>query len=98
MMMIGHRYGYVLAAAITGRQVIVVLIAAVIFLALLMAPIAGENLFGAFSAGASKVAPTVFFLGLGFLVAGLVLRIGLLDIAGGGLIGAVVLGAIVINY
>lgn len=98
MRILGHHYGYLLAASISGRQVIVVLICAVIFLGLLTGPIVGETLFDAFSAGAAKVAPTMFFLGLGALVAGLLLRVGILDIAGGCLIGAVLLGAILINY
>jgi len=98
MRILGHHDGYQLAAFVSGRQVVVVLVAAVIFIALLTGPIVGENLFDAFSAGGAKIAPAVIFLGLGVLIVGITLRIGILDVAGACLLGAVLLGAILINY
>jgi hypothetical protein len=45
-----------------------------------------------------KFGPKMFFVGVGALVAGLVLRFRALEFVGAGLIGALVLGVILANY
>jgi putative exporter of polyketide antibiotics len=98
MRILGHHSRYVVAASFSGRQVVVVLVCVAIFLGLLAGPVLGENIFDFFSTGAARVAPAAFLLGLGVLVAGLIVRVRILDVVGACLIGAVLLGAILINY
>jgi hypothetical protein len=69
-----------------------------ILLGLLWIPVLGDRLSGFLSRTAPRAAPRMFFLGLGLLAAGLVVRIRVLDIIGACLIGALVLGVILDNY
>ena len=46
----------------------------------------------------SKAAPLTFLLGPGMLVVGLIAHAGFLDVMGGCLIGAVIVGAILDKY
>lgn len=78
--------------------VIVVLIGIVVFVGLLALPVLWDILFGAFTVAASKIAPGTFLLGLGVLLAGLVLGVGIVELVGACLMGAVVLGVIWVNY
>lgn len=96
---LGHHAGYVVAASsLSGRQVLVALVCVAVLFGLLWLPVLGDRLTDLLSKKAPKVAPRIFFLGLGILVTGLVIHVRILDVVGACLIGALVLGAILDNY
>ena len=80
------------------REILVVLMVIVVVIALLVIPILAGAIFDSASKGAEKAAPAAFCVGLGVLLIGLVFRAPVLDIAGGGLMGAVLLGTILSYY
>jgi hypothetical protein len=86
------------AAWFSVRQVVVALIFIAVFVALLAAPLLWEALCNLFSKGVEKAAPGGFVLGLVILLTGLASGVKVLDIAGGAVLGAVVLGVIIDNY
>ncbi|HEX4659525.1 MAG TPA: hypothetical protein VH307_19240 [Streptosporangiaceae bacterium] len=86
------------AAWFSVRQAVVALVFVAVFIAFLAGPILAEALFDFFSKGVERAAPGGFFLGLGVLLIGLASGIEILDIAGGCLIGLIVLAVIVDNY
>jgi hypothetical protein len=86
------------AARITGREILVALIVVVIYILLLVIPVLYGAGFDSFSRGMSKAARPAFLFGLGVLVVGLVSGVRILDIAGGAIMAAVVVGVIVENY
>jgi len=93
----GHQVRHA-AAWFSVRQAVVALVFVAVFIAFLAGPILAEALFDYFSKGVERAAPGAFFLGLGVLLIGLASGVGVLDIAGGCLIGLVVLAVIVDNY
>lgn len=93
----GHQVGHA-AAWFSVRQAVVALVFVAVFIGFLAGPILAEALFDFFSKGVERAAPGAFFLGLGVLLTGLASGVRALDIAGGCLIGAVVLAVIVDNY
>lgn len=86
------------AGHLPGRQVLVVLAVMAVLIVLLWIPVLGDRLVDLLSRNAPKIAPRMFLLGLGILVIGLVVRVRVLDVVGGCLIGAIVLGLILDNY
>jgi type III secretory pathway component EscT len=78
--------------------VLVILVCAAILLGLLWAPVLGDRFTGFLSRTAPRVAPRIFFLGLGIAVIGLVTGARILDLVGACLIGGVMLGVILDNY
>jgi hypothetical protein len=93
----GHQVRHA-AAWFSVRQAVVALIFVAVFIGFLAGPILAEALFEFFSKGVERAAPGGFFLGLGVLLTGLASGVGVLEIAGGCLIGVVVLAVIVDNY
>lgn len=95
---LGQHARYVVLPSFSGRQVVVVLIFLAVVICLLIGPVLGENLFDIASTKGAKAAPATFFLGLGVLLLGLFLGVPILDGVGACLIGAVLLGVILVNY
>lgn len=83
---------------ISGRLIVVILLGLGAVLFFLIGPVIGQSLMGAFTARAAKIAPRAFLVGLGVLVTGLVTGIGVIAVAGGALMGAVLLGALLEHY
>jgi MFS family permease len=69
-----------------------------VFIALLAGPILAEALFDLFGKAVEKTAKGGFLLGLGILLIGLLSGTRVLEIAGGALLGVVVLAVIADNY
>ena len=65
---------------------------------LLWIPVAGDRITASVSRKAPKVAPRIFFAGLGFLALGIATRFETLIIIGACLIGILMLGAFIDNY
>jgi len=82
----------------SGRlaELVLVVLGAVLFF--LIGPVIGQSLMGAFTTQAAKIAPRVFLIGLGVLVTGLVTGIEVISVVGGGLMAAVLLGALLEHY
>ncbi len=96
---LSHYPGYVAAAAHnSGRQLLVLLACGAVVIVLLWIPVLGDRFNGFLSVQGPKVAPRIFFLGLLILLIGLIARSGILDIAGGCLMGIVILAVILDNY
>lgn len=86
------------AAWFSVRQVVVALIFIAVFVALLAGPLLLEVIGNLFSKGVHKATPGGFALGLVVLLIGLASGVKVLEIAGGCVLGAVVLGVIIDNY
>jgi len=84
--------------AISGRLGVLVLLVLGVVLFFLIGPVIGQNLMGAFTTQAAKIAPRAFLVGLGVLLTGLVTGVELIAVAGGCLMGAVLLGALLEHY
>jgi hypothetical protein len=82
----------------SGRLAMLVLVVLGAALFFLIGPVIYQSLMGAFTAQAAKVAPRVFLIGLGVLVTGLLTGVEVIAIAGGGLMGLVLLGALLEHY
>lgn len=95
---LGHQPEHAGAASHSGGQVLVVLVLIAVLLVLLWIPVLGDRLTDSLSRRAPRVAPRIFFLGLGLLGAGLAFRVPILDVLGACLIGVLLLGAILDNY
>lgn len=95
---LGRHAGYVVAAPLPDRPVLVLLACAVALLGLLWVPVLGDRLTGFLSRKLPKAAPRIFLIGLGVLVIGLVVRVRILEVVGACMIGGLVLGAILDNY
>lgn len=87
-----------IAIRLSASVVAVALLFMVLVIVLLAAPVIWQAVSESLGSAAEKAAPGTFFLGLGLLLAGLVAGARLLDIAGGGLVGLVILGVILDNY
>jgi hypothetical protein len=94
----GRYAGRDLLAPVSGRLVVGVFIGVVILVVLLAIPVLWDNLMDGFSKQAAKVAPKVFLVGAGILLAGLVIGVSVIDFVGACMMGAVVLAAILDNY
>jgi hypothetical protein len=92
------QFGGHAASWFSAHQVIVGLIFIAVFVLLLAGPLLLEPLNDLFSKGVEKAAPGGFVLGLAVLLIGIFSGVKVLEIAGGSLVGAVVLGVIVDNY
>lgn len=80
------------------RGYLLVIGCAVAVVILLWIPVAGDRITASVSRQAPRVAPRIFFAGLGFLALGIVARFEALIIVGACLIGILVLGAFIDNY
>ncbi len=87
-----------IAIRLSGGVVVVTLLFMALVIVLLAAPVIWQAVSESLGSAAEKAAPGTFFLGLGLLLTGLVAGARLLDIAGGSLVGLVILGVIVDNY
>jgi hypothetical protein len=86
------------AFRLTGREIIVVLIVVVACVLILVMPVFWGAGYDTFSRQMDRAAKPVFLVGFGVLVVGLVSGVRILDIAGGAVMGAVVLGKIAEHY
>ncbi len=82
----------------SGRLAMLVLVVLGAVLFFLIGPVIYQSLMGAFTAQAAKVAPRVFLIGLGVLATGLLTGVEVIAIVGGGLMGLVLLGALLEHY
>lgn len=93
--------GHVVATTVAGfsvREIVVGLICAAVILVLLGVPVLGETLLGIVGAGAQRVAPSVFVIGLVALLIGLLGGVAILTAIGACLLGAVLLGVVLKIY
>lgn len=98
MSSIGHHARHITLPSLSGRDIIIMLICAAILAVLAVLPVLGDKLFDTVTPKATKASPITFCLGLGALLVGLFARIWVLDVTGACLMGAVILGAVLINY
>jgi hypothetical protein len=89
---------HVAEAFISGHLVVLLLMAGAIFIGLLLIPVIGDVISGTIEGPASRWSPLAFAIGLGVLILGLIAGVRILDILGAGLMGAVVLGALMVHY
>ena len=82
----------------TGRIILIALIVIVAIVLLLAIPVWWGSGFDSFSRGMSKARRPTFVAGFGVLIVGLATGIPIIEIFGGGLMAAVVLGVIAQNY
>jgi hypothetical protein len=95
----GHHHGYATAAALfSGRQIALALLVIAIVSVILWIPVLSDQVMDFLSRNAPRYMPLTFAAGLGLLVIGLVAGVGILDIIGASLIGALALGYLVENY
>ncbi|MDQ2875992.1 MAG: hypothetical protein M3Y33_14890 [Actinomycetota bacterium] len=85
-------------AFISGHLVALLLIGGAIVVVLLALPVLGDVIFGSIEGPMTKSAPAVFTVGLGTLILGLFAGAPILDIIGAGLMGLVLLGALMVHY
>jgi hypothetical protein len=85
-------------AFLSGHVVVLVLIVGASFVVLLALPVLGDVISGSIEGPATRWSPLTFAVGLGVLILGLVAGVPVLDILGAGLMGAVVLGALMVYY
>lgn len=83
---------------ISGHLAALVLLILAAALFFLIGPVIGQALMGAFEAQAERFAPRLFLVGLGVLVTGLVIGVQVVAVVGGGLMGAVLLAALLKHY
>jgi hypothetical protein len=98
MSIFSHHARHITLPKLSGRDIVIMLICAAILAVLAVLPVVGDKLFDTLTPRATKASPITFFLGLGALLVGLFTRIWFLDVTGACLMGAVILGAILINY
>jgi hypothetical protein len=90
-----------LAAWLHRHELVVVLVILAImavFLILLAIPVLYDAVFNAFSSGMDRAAKGTFLFGFGVLIVGLASGIRIIDIIGGAVMAAVIVGIIVENY
>ena len=85
-------------AFLSGHVVVLVLIVGAAIVVLLALPVLGDVISGSLEGPASRWSPLTFVIGLGLLILGLFAGVAVLDILGAGLMGAVVLGALMVHY
>jgi hypothetical protein len=78
----------------------VIVVGAIVAMLLLLTgiPVIFDKLMEVSSRGARKVAGRTFIVGGVILAIGVILKVTIIDLIGGGLLGLVVLGAILDNY
>jgi hypothetical protein len=86
------------AAWFSVRQVVVALIVVGVLVVLVTAPLLLDVIGSLFSKGVEKATRGGFVLGLVVLLVGLASGVRFLEIAGGSVLGAVILGVIIDNY
>jgi hypothetical protein len=94
----GSVTGPVLAASPLPSPVVVIGIGVVVLLILLAIPVLFDSLMEVAGKQARRSAKRTLFLGVIILLAGLAFQVRLLELVGGGLMGVVVLAAILDNY
>jgi hypothetical protein len=94
----GPQASHVLASSLLGSPVAFIGICVVILVILLAIPVLFDNLMEVASKQARRTARRTFLVGTVILVAGLAFKVTLLELVGGGLMGVVVLAAILDNY
>jgi hypothetical protein len=94
----GQLAGHFGAALLSGRSVILIVIAGAILVCLLAVPVLTDIFLGFASAQGAKIAKATFLTGLGILLLGLVIGVEIVDFVGAGLMAAVILGIILDNY
>jgi hypothetical protein len=82
----------------SGRLLIVVLICGAVFFVLLTGPVVGDVLLEWASREGAKIGPKVLAVGLSTLIIGLAIGLPILELVGGCVLGALVLGFILDNY
>jgi hypothetical protein len=96
---LAHHGGYTIGSMpFSGRYIVLALAAIVVISVLLWIPVLSDQIFAVLSQTAPKWAPVMILSGSGLLVVGLIVHYGPLEIAGGVLIGLVVLAFLVDNY
>jgi hypothetical protein len=83
---------------LSGARMLVILALIAVASIVLWIPVLGDRLKAEANRLAPKVAPRVFLLGLAVLLAGLVIRMKVLDIIGGCLIGGLALAVLLNEY
>lgn len=87
------------ASVISGlREVIVIAAGITVLVVLLWLPVLGDRMSATVSRKAPKVAPRMFGVGLGILLLGLVVKVVLITVVGGCLMGLVLLAALADKY
>jgi hypothetical protein len=96
----GYLAGHIAAAALplSGARIVVILALIAVCSVVLWIPVLGDRLKAEVTRKAPQIAPRIFFLGLAVLVAGLVIHMKVLDVAGGCLIGGLVLATVLNEY
>lgn len=90
-----------LAAWLSGHELIIALVIAgimVAFIILLALPVLSSMAFDSFSSGFNRAARGTFLFGFGILIVGLASGVRIIDILGGAVMAAVIVGIIVENY
>lgn len=82
----------------SGRQAIVALVLVAVLVIVLWIPVWGDRLTAYLSKHGPKVMPRMALAGIGILLTGLVVKVTALDIAGGCLVGIVLLAVFLDNY
>lgn len=82
----------------SGRYIVLALVAIVVIVILLWIPVLSDQISALLSATAPTWAPRMLVGGSALLALGLTFHYGALDIAGGALIGFVVLAFVIDNY
>jgi small-conductance mechanosensitive channel len=95
----GQQGGYAAGAALfSGRQIVLALLVIAVVSVVLWIPVLSDQVMDFLTRNAPRYAPLTFLAGLGLLVIGVVAGIGILDIIGASMIGALALGYLVENY
>jgi len=82
----------------SGRQAIVALVLVAVLVIVLWIPVWGDRLTAYLSKHGPKVMPRMALAGIGVLLTGLVVKVTVLDIVGGCLVGIVLLAVFLDNY
>lgn len=98
MRLLSHSSRHAAEAFISGHLILLLLLFGAIFLGLLAAPVLGDALFGSVREPMSRSGPTVFVIGLGVLILGVVAGTPVLDIIGVVLMVAVLIGVLMVHY
>jgi hypothetical protein len=95
----GHHGDYTIASMpFSGRYIVLALVAIVVIVVLLWIPVLSDQITAALSSTAPVWAPRMLIGGAALLVIGLTVHYGPLEIAGGAMMGFVVLAFLIDNY
>jgi hypothetical protein len=95
---LGQRARGIAAALGSGRFLLVLIAAGLIFVCVLAVPVLTDRFLGYAAAQGAKIALPTFGIGLLILLVGLAIGVEVVDFIGAGLMGVVVLGVIADNY